>query len=342
VIYLFPFPPLLSSPNSKRELQASTWPAIFDDEWGVRKFYVYENGKMVAFIWWLPCWRDGKVVGYTANCPRRDTDKTTITCHSYVLDYAFLACADIFKSEGLEFAALGGAYGVEMEKEKGDSAVVRHLGKWAVNNMSYFYNLKGVSDHKERYKSNRTPKLYACHKGPYSEMVYLILPYIATEAIPHLSTGLFGKGVFIHKHNPNQEFLPVEDVSIQTSTTTTTIPTSTTVPSSSQPEGVVQQKKNKKDKKKQANKNKAPKQQQEKQQHAAVKQQKQQQKKVLDDKVVAPQKLSRKALSNLSGFLSEMSTHRIKRSDSQRTISCIEDEAREEMEASMDCLVAVQ
>jgi len=91
---------------------------------------------------------------------------------------------------------------------------------------------QGVSNHKERYKANRTPKLYACHKGPYSEMVYLLMPYTATEAIPYLSTGLFGKGVFIHKHNPKQVYLPVEEEKEEEegiiTTTTTIIPSSTT------------------------------------------------------------------------------------------------------------------
>jgi len=191
---------LESKACKKRELQCSTWPAIYEDEWRQRKFYVYEKegGKMVAFIWWLPCWKDGKVVGYTANCLRQDTDKG-LDCHNYVLNYAFLACVEMFKAEGRAFAALGGAYGADVQEEEGDSKVVRAMAKWAYKHMSRFYNLKGLSDHKDLYHANRQSKLYSCHKGPYSELVYLIMPYIASGAIPYLSTGLFGKGVFVHK-----------------------------------------------------------------------------------------------------------------------------------------------
>jgi len=182
------------------------------------------------------------VVGYTANCLRKDSDKS-LPCHNYVLNYAFLACVEIFKAEGnIEFAALGVAYGADVQGERGDSTTVRMVAQWAYKNMSRFYNLKALAHHKDLYKANRQPKLYACHKGPYSKLVYLIMPYIASEAIPHLSTGLFGKGTFIHKHKKedvlllihsspslHQEDEPVvvieqqqQDITTPTTTTTTT------------------------------------------------------------------------------------------------------------------------
>ena len=199
---------------SKRELTCSTWPAIYDDEWGQRKFYVYDKeGKMVAWVWWIPCWRDGNVVGYTASCLRMDSDKT-LPCHNYVLNFAFLSCVEMFRAEGREFAALGGAYGTDIQKEKGDSSLIRVMGKWVYKHMSFVYDLKGLADHKDLYKANRVSKLYACHKGCYSMLIYLTMPYIATEAIPYLSVPLFGKGVFIHKHSNDQQiFLPLEDES---------------------------------------------------------------------------------------------------------------------------------
>jgi len=237
----------------KRELQCSTWPAIYDDEWCQRKFYVYEKegGKMVAFIWWLPCFRDGKVVGYTANCLRKDSDKS-LPCHNYVLNYAFLACVEIFKAEGnIEFAAMGPAYGADVQGEEGDSSTVRFMAKWAYKNLTRFYNLKGLADHKDLYKANRQSKLYACHKGPYSKLVYIIMPFIASDAIPHLSTGLFGKGVFAHKYNKDdalllfqssplrqQEEAPVTVERISTTTTTPTTTTPTTTAPAPSPEAI--------------------------------------------------------------------------------------------------------
>jgi hypothetical protein len=39
-----------------------TWPFYEGDEWASRKFYAYnKEGKMLAFMFFLPCFRAGKV-----------------------------------------------------------------------------------------------------------------------------------------------------------------------------------------------------------------------------------------------------------------------------------------
>ena len=85
---------------NKHELHFMTWPIHFGDEWGQRKFYVYDKqGRMLAYMFWMPSWRDGKVVGYTSNVLRYDPDKSLGPSQGYVLDFAFFSCVDIFRRE---------------------------------------------------------------------------------------------------------------------------------------------------------------------------------------------------------------------------------------------------
>jgi hypothetical protein len=48
--------------NGGAELQLMTWPFYEGDEWASRKFYAYNGeGKMLAFMFFIPCFRDGQV-----------------------------------------------------------------------------------------------------------------------------------------------------------------------------------------------------------------------------------------------------------------------------------------
>jgi lysylphosphatidylglycerol synthetase-like protein (DUF2156 family) len=50
------------SGNLGTELQLMTWPFYEGDEWASRKFYCYtKEGVMIAYIFFIPCFRDGKV-----------------------------------------------------------------------------------------------------------------------------------------------------------------------------------------------------------------------------------------------------------------------------------------
>lgn len=181
---------------TKRELQFINWPIYFGDEWLQRKFYVYNReGTMIAYIWWWPCWQNQKIIGYTAQLLRRDTNPD-LHVQAYVLDYAFYACSDIFKKEGISFITPGGALTYDVQKEPGDSFFIRFCNKFAYKFMNRLYSLKGLALHKERYKANRPVKMYTCHKGIRGLLCYPIIPWVSVGAIPHVSRCLFGTNCF--------------------------------------------------------------------------------------------------------------------------------------------------
>lgn len=144
---------------SYRELAMLTRPPVFDDEWRVRKFYCYLNGRLVGYVFFDPYFRDGKVVGYCANILRSDP---SVRPHGF-LDLVVLEAIRVFRQEGIESVSLGMAplYGVEEFDD--DISSVRKTAQFIYRHGSFLYAFRALAYHKQRYRMGETP-WYICYK----------------------------------------------------------------------------------------------------------------------------------------------------------------------------------
>jgi phosphatidylglycerol lysyltransferase len=78
-------------------------PIVLEDEVDVRKFFAYDrDGKLVAFSFYDPICRDGRVVGYSTSFKRRLPEADSFIC-SAILQTAI----DAFRQEGRKWLYLG-------------------------------------------------------------------------------------------------------------------------------------------------------------------------------------------------------------------------------------------
>lgn len=145
---------------SYRELAMLTRPPVFSDEWQVRKFYCYLEGKLVGYVFFDPYFRDGKVVGYCANILRSDPK---VRPHGF-LDLVILEATKLFREEGLESVSLGMAPLYDVQAEHGDIPSVRKTARFIYSHGSFFYAFEALAYHKQRYRMQETP-WYICYRG---------------------------------------------------------------------------------------------------------------------------------------------------------------------------------
>jgi lysylphosphatidylglycerol synthetase-like protein (DUF2156 family) len=134
------------------ELAFLVRPAIFEDEFDVRKFIALKDGKVMGFVFFDPMYRDGKVFGYMANILRSLSDA------SYsVTDFIIVEAFQKFKSEGLETLSLGFCPFFDINDDEGmhHSKPLASLYKHAYEHANYLYAFKSLSFHKERYRPDQ-------------------------------------------------------------------------------------------------------------------------------------------------------------------------------------------
>src|SRR5690606_39737216 len=88
---------------SGRELRLLTRPPVFSEEWGVRKFYCYQDQRLIGYVFFDPFFREGQLIGYTANILRTWPGIRP----SGVLDHILLEAIKQFQSEGVSNLSLG-------------------------------------------------------------------------------------------------------------------------------------------------------------------------------------------------------------------------------------------
>lgn len=135
---------------SSRELRLLTRPPVFGDEWGVRKFYAYKNGKMLGYVFFDPFFEDGKVVGYTANILRQNMDEAP----TGLLDHIILNAIDRFREEGIRELSLGISPLHDVQAMPGDRKMIRWICQFLYEHGNSFYAFKALSYHKTRYRGN--------------------------------------------------------------------------------------------------------------------------------------------------------------------------------------------
>lgn len=142
---------------NSRELKLLTRPPEFQNEWKVRKFYCFKDGKVLGYVFFDPYFEKGKVVGYCANIIRKCPQAKP----SDLLDYIILEAIKVFKQEGVDQLSLGISPLYNIEQEAGDRAIVRGLQKLLYHHANSLYAFKPLAYHKTRYRGDES-KWYIC------------------------------------------------------------------------------------------------------------------------------------------------------------------------------------
>lgn len=144
---------------SSREMQYVTRPPVFGDEWRVRKFYCMQGLKILAYVFFDPYFKDGKLVGYCANILRALPERE---CNG-AIDYTILEAIKVFQAEGIPELSLGVAPLSNIQKDQNDRKGARWFSQLFYNYGNRLYACKAVAYHKSRYRPIET-SWYLCTK----------------------------------------------------------------------------------------------------------------------------------------------------------------------------------
>ena len=157
-------------PINDREIWLYARRPIFGDEDDVRKFVAYDKEGVVAgFVFYDPMYRDGNVIGYSANIVRCDEER-----FGRLATAVHMEAVEKFKAEGKETLNLLLAPFVKLDTGKYNDdlgaklflAVTARFG-------DQLYNFKGLSFHKSKYRGTERPIYYASNSLFPSADIYL-------------------------------------------------------------------------------------------------------------------------------------------------------------------------
>lgn len=163
-----------------RELSLLTRPPVMADEWEVRKFYGYLDGEMLGYVFFDPYFRDGRVIGYTANILRQDPDRAP----AGLLDYILLQAMEKFHQEGVHELSLGIAPLHDIHPLPGDRWLLRRLGQTLYQHGNHFYAFKALSYHKTRYRGRGTRWYIATDKSSALSILWSVLQGTGVIQLP--------------------------------------------------------------------------------------------------------------------------------------------------------------
>ncbi len=153
--------------KNRKRLWFVTRSQTHHEEQGVRRFYGSVDGKLVAFIYFDPIWRDGVTTGYIASVLRR-----LPTAPKGALDLIVREAMERFRTEKVGSLSLGllPLYNIEDEttgRFRFSPFVTRLFrwthGAWFTNR---FYRFASLSFHKERYRPEFR-KIYMASRKKY-------------------------------------------------------------------------------------------------------------------------------------------------------------------------------
>jgi len=160
-----------------RELRLTTRPPEFKDRWGIRRFYAFKDGELVGYVFFDPFFRDGRVIGYTANILR---SKPGLKPHG-VLDYIILKAIEKFRAEGLETFSLGQAPLHGVVPCQGESSFLRRCAAFIYERCGSLFACKDLGFHKMRYRAKEEP-MYLAKRG-LGDLATVWLLLRATNAV---------------------------------------------------------------------------------------------------------------------------------------------------------------
>ena len=172
---------------------------IWKSEPDVRKFVAYDKlGEIIGFVFYDPLYRDGEVVGYSANTSRCDEAK-----YGRLATAIHMEAVDLFRVEGKETLNLCLAPFVRLDLGKfNDDKITRRFFELSEEYGNQIYNFKGLAFHKSKYRVAEKPLYFASKSMFTSNDMYLAYlssditqSYFSTMSllICGIVKGVFGK-----------------------------------------------------------------------------------------------------------------------------------------------------
>lgn len=146
-----------SGKKQDSELFLLTRPPTFADEPDVRNFFCYRGSQLVGYVIFDPIFKEGHVIGYTANILRSRLD---ITPTSF-LDFTLVEAMHQFKRENLKIFSLGLSPLHGLSRYQNDSVLLRTLLKATYQWGNFLYSFKNVASHKSMYSGTQIPLFVA-------------------------------------------------------------------------------------------------------------------------------------------------------------------------------------
>jgi len=143
---------------------------VFAQEEEVRKFVAYDrDGRVAGFVFYDPMYRDGQVIGYSANISRCDEQR-----FGRLATAINMVAIEQFKLEGKAVLNLCLAPFVKLDGGRynddwGTSMFFRVSERFGNN----IYNFKGLSFHKAKYRGSEKSLYFASNNSMPSNDVYL-------------------------------------------------------------------------------------------------------------------------------------------------------------------------
>ena len=175
--------------------------------WGsepdVRKFVAYDREEqIVGFVFYDPIYRDGEVVGYSANTSRCDE-----TRFGRLASAVHMEAVDIFREEGKEVLNLCLAPFVRLDLGKyNDDRIATLFFRLSEKYGNEIYNFKGLAFHKSKYRVPEKPLYLASRNWSSSNDIYLA--YLSSNITESYFSTLgmllkgIAKGIFKSKGKP--------------------------------------------------------------------------------------------------------------------------------------------
>lgn len=143
---------------------------VFEHEEDVRKFVACDrDGKVAGFAFYDPMYRDGQVVGYSANISRCDEQR-----FGKLATAIHMEAMERFRAEGREVLNLCLAPFVKLETGKfNDDRGARLFFQASARFGENIYNFQGLAFHKGKYRGREKPIYFASNNALPSNDVYL-------------------------------------------------------------------------------------------------------------------------------------------------------------------------
>ncbi|MCL4787772.1 MAG: DUF2156 domain-containing protein [Verrucomicrobia bacterium] len=143
---------------------------VFSAEEDVRKFVSYDReGHVAGFAFYDPIYRDGQVIGYSANVLRSDERR-----FGRLPTAMHMAAMEKFRAEGKEVLNLNLSPFVKLEQGKfNDDLGCKLFFKLSARYGNEIYNFQGLAFHKSKYRGNEKCLYFASNSFWPSHDVYL-------------------------------------------------------------------------------------------------------------------------------------------------------------------------
>lgn len=185
---------------------------IWQSEPDVRKFIAYDKqGEIIGFVFYDPVYRNGRVVGYSANTSRCDESR-----YGRLATAIHMEAVDLFRGEGKETLNLCLAPFVRLNIGKyNDDRITKLFFELSEKYGNQIYNFKGLAFHKSKYRVHEKPLYFASKSLFTSNDIYLAYltsditqSYFATMFM--LFRGIIG-GLSKAKSEKTHEAKPIKD-----------------------------------------------------------------------------------------------------------------------------------